>query len=133
MTLNDQVFTKATQLLEPILNDFAKSLASSIVPLLPPRRGHGHPEKSRHEEQRPQTLRETMAREQQETLRSLNKNAWSDPAIASIPDLNLVRFAYEQCGPLQQEFATIGCFEAYWRNLRNQNVRRVARDEQGKR
>lgn len=134
MTINDQVFTRATQLLTPVLNDFAKSLASSIAPLLPRKRGNDRSvTTSSAEEQRLQTLRETMAREHQEALSALNASAWSDAAIARIPDLNLVHFAYEQCSALRQEFATLGCFEAYWKNLCGQKIRRVARDEQGNR
>lgn len=133
MTINDQVFAKATHLLEPILNDFAKTLATMIAPLLPQARGHRQSATTSQEEQRLRTLRETMAHNQQETLRALNETAWSDAAIAKIPDLDLVKFAYQCSGVLREEFHTVECFEAYWRNLSRRNIRRSAHDERGKR
>ncbi|HRB15968.1 MAG TPA: hypothetical protein PK224_09280 [Nitrospira sp.] len=131
--INDQVFTKATQLLEPILNDFSNSLASSIAQILSQRRKHVQPTTTSQDAQRLQTLRATMARDQQETLRAMNETAWSDAALAKIPTLDLLHFAYEHSVTLRQEFGTIERFEAYWRNLCRQKTRRVARDEQGKR
>lgn len=131
MTFNDEVFAKATKLAEPVLKDFAKSLASTIAAALPQRRRPAHLAPFRREAQQLQSRREAMAREHQETLRTLSETAWSDAAIARIPSLDLAHCAFEHSGALRQEFGTLECFEAYWKNCSSGKIQRIAHEERG--